>query len=70
MIKYKAERNGIKFIKVNPAYTSKTCSQCGVVKEKLALSDREFICECGNKMDRDYNASINISRSIEEVEKK
>lgn len=41
--------------------SSKTCSVCGTVKSDLKLSDRVFICpECGNRMDRDFNASMNL----------
>ena len=62
-LSYKAERAGRKLIEVNPANTSKMCSQCGNVKEHMALSDREYLCEaCGFKADRDHNAAINIKR--------
>ena len=59
---YKARKNNIKIIEVPMFYpSSKTCSVCGTVKSDLKLSDRVFICpECGNKMDRDLNASINL----------
>jgi transposase len=41
--------------------SSKTCSGCGVVKESLLLSEREYICEsCGLVIDRDLNAAINL----------
>ena len=40
--------------------SSKTCSACGVVKEKLSLGERTFSCDCGNMMDRDLNAAINL----------
>lgn len=43
--------------------SSKMCSHpgCGFVNDKLALSDREWICEsCGTHHDRDINAAINI----------
>lgn len=58
----KAEWNNIKIVEVPRFYpSSKTCSVCGTVKSDLKLSDRVFICsECGNKMDRDLNASINL----------
>ena len=58
---YKAEYAGREFIKVDPKYTSKTCSNCGVIlKEKLATYTL-FICEeCGLVIDRDINAAINI----------
>ena len=41
--------------------SSKTCSVCGSRKEDLKLSEREFICpSCGARLDRDYNASLNL----------
>ncbi len=47
---------------VSPNNTTQICSQCGKKSiNKLALSDRIFDCEfCGNHMDRDLNAAINI----------
>lgn len=37
------------------------CSSCGNVKKKLKLSERTYVCEkCGAKIDRDYNASLNL----------
>lgn len=63
-IKYKAERQGTEFVEADKWYpSSKTCSECGYVKAKLSLSEREFRCECcGAVIDRDKNASINLSR--------
>ena len=29
-------------------------------KEELSLSDRIYYCECGNRMERDANAAVNI----------
>ena len=41
--------------------SSKTCSGCGYVKSDLLLSEREFKCEsCGQVIDRDLNAAINL----------
>jgi putative transposase len=64
MIQYKAEKYGIEFVEADKWYpSSKTCSECGHVKPKLSLSERTFICEeCGAVIDRDKNASINLSR--------
>ncbi len=64
MIQYKAEKYGIEFVEADKWYpSSKTCSECGHVKPKLSLSERTFICEeCGVVIDRDKNASINLSR--------
>ena len=42
--------------------SSKTCSQCGNVKKDLKLKDKAYKCSCGLTMDRDLNASINLSR--------
>jgi len=63
MIKYKAEKSGIEFVEADKWFpSSKTCSECGYVKPKLSLSEREFICEsCGSVIDRDKNASYNLS---------
>ena len=60
---YKMERAGKKLIRIGRWYpSSKTCSCCGNVKEDLQLSDRIYECVCGNRMDRDENAAINICR--------
>lgn len=61
-MEYKCAWNGIKFILADQFFpSSKTCSHCGAVKDKLSLSERTFVCdECGNKIDRDVNASINL----------
>lgn len=41
--------------------SSKTCSNCGYVKTKLDLGERTYVCEkCGNVIDRDYNAALNL----------
>ncbi len=40
--------------------SSKKCCKCGRIKKELRLSERVYHCECGNKMDRDHNAAINI----------
>ncbi len=59
--KWKCQKYGTQFVEVNPAYTSRTCSKCGKVKENLSLQDRIFKCECGFELDRDINAAINIA---------
>ena len=40
--------------------SSKTCHNCGKIKKDLKLSDRTYVCECGYKEDRDFNASLNL----------
>ena len=60
---YKMERAGKKLVRIDRWYpSSKTCSCCGNIKENLQLSDRIYECACGNRMDRDQNAAINICR--------
>lgn len=63
-MKYKCAFNGIEFVEADKWYpSSKTCSECGNIKPKLSLSDRTYLCEdCGCVIDRDLNASINLSR--------
>ena len=61
MLSYKLEERGKKLIRVDQYYpSSKTCSRCGKTKKELSLSERIYDCECGNHMDRDVNAAINI----------
>lgn len=40
--------------------SSKMCRFCGSVKSGLKLSDRVWTCECGQTLNRDENAAINI----------
>lgn len=58
-LKWKCEKFGSYFIEVNPEYTSQRCCMCGKI-HKLTLKDRIMKCECGNILDRDINAAINI----------
>ena len=54
------EENGIQFTKVNPAYTSQTCSKCGTI-DKTNRKGESYQCKvCSTSMDADINASINI----------
>ncbi len=63
MLKYKCELSGRVFLKVNPAYTSRMCSDCGKIAESMPLEVRTWKCECEAEHDRDINAAINILRS-------
>lgn len=58
-LKYKCDLKGKHFYKINEAYTSKTCSKCGKIRE-MPLYKRRMICECGLDIDRDQNSAINI----------
>ena len=57
-----SERDGLHFHQVDPKHTSQTCSACGKkAPKKLSLSVRTFNCQfCGNSIDRDHNAALNI----------
>ena len=56
---YKAALNGVKLVVVEPAYTSKTCSVCHHIGDR---NNKSFKCNnCGNNMDADVNASLNIA---------
>ena len=57
-----AEMNGVHFTKVNPAYTSQTCSQCGCVDPGSRQGEGFRCLHCGHEIDADWNASINIAR--------
>ena len=61
-LEYKTARTGAVLCVVDRWFpSSKTCSNCGVVKAKLSLSERTYHCDsCGLTMDRDLNAAINI----------
>jgi putative transposase len=56
----KAEEAGREVIRVNPAYTSQTCSCCRH-RQEMPLSVRIYACPvCGLVIDRDHNGSKNI----------
>ncbi len=58
----KAAYAGRRVVAVPPAYTSQTCSGCGVVVKK-GLSVRWHTCpDCGISLHRDHNAARNIER--------
>ena len=65
-IEYKAAMNGIEVKYVNPYNTSRRCSCCGYEDSNNRVSQKKFKClKCGNEMNADHNASINIARSEE-----
>ncbi len=58
-IEYKAALVGVPIIKVNPAWTSKTCPVCGARRRDRVGQD--FVCSvCDWEMDRQHNAACNI----------
>ena len=64
VLEYKAEQAGIKLVLADRFYpSSKICSCCGAVKHNLKLTERTYICSnCGQEIDRDLNASLNLCR--------
>lgn len=56
----KAVDAGRQVVFVDPAYTSKCCSNCGTLFQDFDLSTRWIECACGLSLDRDHNAAINI----------
>lgn len=60
-LKYKANWNGVNILEIGTFDpSSKTCSSCGRINKELSLNDREWMCSCGEVIDRDINAAINI----------
>ena len=60
-LEYKCNDRGIQLIVADRFYpSSKLCCCCGNIKKELKLSDRVYRCECGNIIDRDFQASINL----------
>ena len=61
-LEYKAKWNSKHFVKIDRFFaSSKICNECGNKKVDLTLKDRMYVCKnCGNTLDRDFNASKNI----------
>ena len=67
-IEYKSTQNSIPVIIADRFFpSSKLCSCCGMIKKDLRLSDRIYKCECGNVIDRDYQAALNLKKYGENV---
>ena len=67
-IEYKSAWNNIPVIIADRFFpSSKLCSCCGSIKKDLKLSDRIYKCECGNVIDRDFQAALNLKRYGENV---
>ena len=61
LLEYKLTWRGKKLVRVDRFFpSSKKCCKCGHIKKELKLSDRVYLCTCGNRIDRDLNAAINI----------
>jgi putative transposase len=61
MLEYKAARYGRTFARVDRFFPStRMCSDCGRINDKMALDVRAWDCPCGSRHDRDVNAAKNI----------
>jgi len=59
---YKACMYGVRVVVADRFYpSSKTCCRCGAVQD-MPLHQRVFRCACGNEIDRDLNAAINLKQ--------
>ena len=61
IIEYKAQWKGIPVVKVDPRNSSRTCPICGRIKD--FRMGTEFKCECGWRLDKHINASINLMQT-------
>jgi putative transposase len=61
-LEYKTKLYGSRLLLADRWFaSSKTCNNCGCIKETLSLKERVFKCEdCGFEIDRDLNASLNL----------
>ena len=67
-IEYKSAWNNIPVIIADRFFpSSKLCSCCGEIRKDLKLSDRIYRCDCGNIIDRDFQASWNLKKYGEDV---
>lgn len=70
-IEYKSAWNNIPVVIADRFFpSSKLCSCCGKIKKDLKLSDRIYKCECGNVIDRDFQAALNLKKYGEDVLKR
>lgn len=61
MLAYKTQERGGTLVKVPAAYTSQTCSRCGVVDRQSRQTQARFACvACGHEANADVNAALNI----------
>lgn len=57
-----AERTGSHCHQIPPAYTSQTCSKCGVIDGDSRQSQSEWVCAgCGYETNADVNAAVNVA---------
>jgi putative transposase len=61
MLEYKAQWYGRNVVVVDRWFpSSKLCSTCGTLQDKMPLNVRTWTCDCGTTHDRDVNAAQNL----------
>lgn len=64
LLSYKIAERGGELRKVNPAYTSQCCAECGTIDKESRESQATFRCGyCGHTAHADTNAARNILRA-------
>jgi IS605 OrfB family transposase len=57
---YKCQKKGVEVVKVDPRYTSQTCSVCGAIKKQNRHKNSYICSSCGHEEHADINAAKNI----------
>jgi putative transposase len=64
LLSYKITERGGELRKVNPAYTSQCCAECGIIDKLSRKNQATFECgHCGHTANADWNAARNILRA-------
>uniref|UniRef100_UPI0025E00EFA zinc ribbon domain-containing protein n=1 Tax=uncultured Eubacterium sp. TaxID=165185 RepID=UPI0025E00EFA len=57
---FQGSKDWLSKIQIKTQEQKKLYDKCGNIKKNLKLSERVYICSCGNRIDRDLNAAMNI----------
>lgn len=69
-MEYIYQDDGHLLLEVDSYDTSKACHNCGKINEQLKVGEKEWTCpNCGQVLDRDYNASLNIKDWAQDIAK-
>ena len=70
-LEYKSDWYSNTFVKVEPKYTSQTCSNCSHIDSNSRISQSKFVCtKCGHSENADINASKEILKRGEGIANK
>lgn len=65
-ITYKSSWYGSKLVVADRFFpSSRLCRHCGSINSELKLSDREWVCGCGETLNRDLNAALNLKQLVQ-----